>query len=358
MNRRLPIPLVGAVLLGSVACKMAWTQQEPQASRTDTEFHSLTGPISPARVVKTERQDNGRKIETQIVEAPSGKGGYEPVRRTETETIRVDTNTMRIVQPWFSPGNDQLFQVIEEERRTEPGGRESVVRTTSAVDLGGQWQVQERDIEERVSTAPDTMQTKKTVLGLVGGSLTPVLKSEETERRNGATVEAHRRLLTPDGGGRFQVFEERQSVATQTRDGRTTDEKIFRNDERGQMVVIEQTVGSEWGTGEKESGKVARTYSSYVPGRASDGRLLHLVEQRSMSTTTAPGSDTRSEEHIQQVNPGAPEDGLRTTTVVTEVSKPAGKLRTETHKEVRGLDGSGNLPIIWVTDSQGTREIR
>ena len=59
-----------------------------------------------------------------------------------------------------------------------------------------------------------------------------------------------------------------------------------------------------------------------------------------MSTTTAPGSDTRSEEHIQQVNPGSPEDGLRTTTVVTEVSKPAGKLRTETHKEVRGLDGA------------------
>ena len=71
-----------------------------------------------------------------------------------------------------------------------------------------------------------------------------------------------------------------------------------------------------------------------------------------------PGSDIRSEEHIQQLNPGAPEDGLRTTTVVTEDSKPFAELRTETHKEVRGLDGSGNSLIIWVTDSQKTREIR
>jgi hypothetical protein len=359
MNSRLPILLVSAVLLGSLACKVAWTQEEPQASRTVTEFHYLTtGPLSPARLVSTERQDKGRKIETQKVEAPSVKGGYEPIRETETETIQVDANTMRVVQRWFSPGNHQLFQVTEEERRTEPGGWESLVRTTSAVDLSGHWQIQERDVEETVSPDPDTKETKKTVLGMVGGTLTPVLKSEETERRKGDSIEVQRRLLTPDGGGRFQVFEERQTVATPSKDGRTTEEKTYRKDDRGQMMVIEQTVSSEWQNGEKGSGKLARTYSTYVPGRASDGRLQHLVEQRSMSTTTSPGGDTRRQEQIQQVNPGAPENGLRTTTVVTEVSKAFGKLRTETHKGVRGLDGSGNLPIIWVTESQETREIR
>jgi len=209
-----------------------------------------------------------------------------------------------------------------------------------------------------VSPDPDTKETKKTVFGMVGGTLTPVLKSEETERRKGDSIEVQRRLLTPDGGGRFQVFEERQTVATPSKDGQTTEEKTYRKDDRGQMMVIEQTVSGEWQNGEKGSGKLARTYSTYVPGRASDGRLQHLVEQRSMSTTTSPGGDARRQEQIQQVNPGAPENGLRTTTVVTEVSKAFGKLRTETHKGVRGLDGSGNLPIIWVTESQETREIR
>lgn len=357
MRSRLPILLVGAVL-GRLACNVAWAQREPQASRRVTEFHYFTtGPLSPARVVSPERHHEGRKVETQSVEAPSVKGGYEPTRENETETIQVDANTVRVVQRWFCPGNHQLFQVTEEERRNEPGGRESLVRTTSAVDLSGHWQIQERDVQETVSPGQDTKETKRTVLGMVGGTLTPVLKSEETERRKGDSVELKRRLLTPDGGGRFQVFEKRQTVASPSKDGRTAEEKTYRQDDRGQMTVIEQTVSSEW-QNERGSGKLVRTYSTYVPGRASDERLLHIIEQRSISASTAPGSDTRSEEHIQQVNPGAPDDGLRTTTVVTEVSKGFGKLRTETHKEVRGLSGSGTLPIVWVSDSQETRGIR
>jgi hypothetical protein len=77
MNRRLRILLFSAVLLGALACPVAWTQEEPQASRTLTEFHYLTtGPLSPARVLSTERQDKGGKIETQSVEAPSIKRDY------------------------------------------------------------------------------------------------------------------------------------------------------------------------------------------------------------------------------------------------------------------------------------------
>lgn len=358
MNIRLLILLVSAAL-GSLACQLAWTQQQPQASDAVTEFHYFTtGPISPVHVSSTERQEKSRKIETQMVEAPSIKHGYEPIRETETETIQVDPNTTRVVQRWFVPGKHQLFQVTEEERRTEPGGRESVVRIISAVDLSGHWQIQERDVEETVPSSPDAKETKKTVLGMVGGTLKPVLKSEETERRNGDSVEVQRRLLTPDGAGRFQVFEQRQSVVTPSKDGRTTNEKTYRKDYRGQMMVIEQTVNNEWQNAEKGPGKLARTFSTYVPGRASDGQLLNIVEQRSISATTASSGDTLSEEHVQQINPGAPDDGLRTSTVVTEVSKHFGKLRTETHKEVRGLDGSGNLPVIWVTDSQETREIR
>ncbi len=370
MNRTAQILFTSAVLLGSVVCKTSWAQEDPQTSRTVTEHRYqqveglqygindfVAGPLNPARVTQTKRQDNGRKIEAQTVEAPSANGSYQAIQETEQETIQVDTNTVRVVQRWFSPGNHQPFQMIEEERRTEPGGGVSVVRTTSMLDLSGRWQVQERDLEETTSTAPDTTQTRMTVLAIVGGGLAPVVKSEKTEHRSGDSVEVQQRLLTPDGRGGFQVFEERQSVTTKTKDGRSTDEKTYRDNGRGQMMVIEQTVSSEWQHGEKPSGKVSQMYSIYVPGRGADERL-HLVQQRSLSTTAGPGGDTHNEEQILQVNPGAPEDGLRTTSIVIEVAKPVGKVRTDTHKEIRALDASGNLPIIWVTDSQKTREIR
>jgi hypothetical protein len=138
------------------------------------------------------------------------------------------------------------------------------------------------------------------------------------------------------------VFEVQQSVATQTEGGRTAEEKTYRNVGLGQMTLIERTASSEWSNREKQSGKMSRTYSTFVPGRASDGHL-HLVEQRNMSTTTAPDGNARTERQVQQVNPGAPEHGLRTTAVVIEVSQPLGRLRTETQREGRGLDGGGNF---------------
>ena len=325
MNRAVQILLTRVVLLGGFACGMVWAQDQPQASRTVTEVHNATGAQSPARVIETHRQDDGRTVETRIVEVPSINGGYEPISETEQETIRIDANTVRVVRRWFSPGagDRQPFQVTEEERRTEPGGRERVVRSTSNLNVGGRWQVLERDIEETVSTAADTRETKKTVLWVVAGSLVPVQQSVEIEHRKGNLVEVQRKLLTPNGSGNFQIFEVQETVATQTKDGQITEEK---------------------------------TYSTYVPGRASDTHL-HLVQQRSMSTTTASDGSARTEQQVQQVNPGAPEAGLRATSVVIEVSQPLGRLRTETHKEVRVLDVSGNFPLVWVTDSRETKEI-
>lgn len=122
----------------------------------------------------------------------------------------------------------------------------------------------------------------------------------------------------PNGSGNFQVFEVQQSVATQTEGGRTAQEKTYRSVGLGQMsLIIERTASSEWSNREKQSGKMSRTYSTFVPGRASDGHW-HFVEQRNMSTTTAPDGNARTERQVQQVNPGAPEHGLRTTAVVIE----------------------------------------
>ena len=325
MNRFTQIPVTCVVLLGGLACGTVWAQNQPQVSRTVTELRDASGAISASHVIETRSQENGRTVETQVVEVPSINGGYQPISETEREVIQVEANTVRVVQRWFSSwaGERQLFKVSEEERRTEPGGAESVARTISAADADGNWQVQERDIEETVFTAPDTRETRKTVLGVVAGSLAPIQQFEEIEHRKGNLVEVQRRLLPSNAIGYAPVFEVQETQVTPTKDGQTTEEK---------------------------------TYSTYVPGVGSYGEL-QLAQQRDVSTTTAPDRSTRTEQQVQQVNPGNPWDGLRTTSLLIQVSEPLGSLRTETHEEVRFLDVNGDLPLVWVTDTQETKGI-
>lgn len=71
MNRAIQILLTSVAVLGGFACGTSWAQEQPQASRTVTYFHDATGAHSPARVIATQRQDDGDTVETRIVEAPS-----------------------------------------------------------------------------------------------------------------------------------------------------------------------------------------------------------------------------------------------------------------------------------------------
>jgi hypothetical protein len=341
------------VLLVCLACGTAWAQEEPQASRTVTDYRIAYGVWSPSRVIQTQQQDNGRTVETQIVEAPSD-GDRQVISDTEQETIQVDANTVRLVQRLYAPsnGNRKPYQVTEEERHTGPGSRESVVRTISTVDADGHSQVLERDIEETDSTTPDVKETNTTVLRLVAGTLVPVQKFEQTERSDGDSVESQQKMLALDGSDHFQVIQVQRSVVTQANDGQTTDRAFYGNDGRAQLTLIDQTTGTGRKTGDTQSEK-SQTFSVYVPGRTPDDHL-HLVQQQSVQTVAAPDGSTLTETQVREVNPGAPEDGLRLTTLETETSRPIGKFQTENHREVRSLDINRDLPITWEEDSRVT----
>ncbi|MCU1311310.1 MAG: hypothetical protein JWO20_2435 [Candidatus Angelobacter sp.] len=350
MNR---ILLIDTVLFLVLACGTASAQQEPQASRTVTQYRIASGAWNPARMIQTQRQENGRTIETQIVEAPSD-GGYQAISETEQETIQVDANTVRVVQRLYTPvdGTRKPYQTTEEERHTGPGDRETVVRTISALDSDGHSQVLERDIEESDLTAPDVRETNTTVLRLVAGTLAPVQKFEQTEHSNGDSVEVQRNMLAPDGSDHFQVIQAERSVVTQTKDGQTSQSTMYGNDGRAPLTPIEQTTGSEWKSGDTQR-EMSQTFSVNVPGRTPDDHL-HLVQQQSLQTVAAPGGGTLTETQVHEVNPGAPEDGLRLTTVETETSQLVDKSQTENHKQVRSLDINGNFPIDWEENSRTT----
>jgi hypothetical protein len=116
------------------------------------------------------------------------------------------------------------------------------------------------------------------------------------------------------------------------------------------MRAFEQTTGSEWQSGDALHER-SQTYSVYVPGRTLDDHL-HLVQQQSASTVAASDGSTYAEKQVQEVNPGAPEDGLRPTTLVTETSRPVGKFENENHTVVRSLDINNSFSITWEADSR------
>jgi hypothetical protein len=325
MNRFTVNLIIRAVLLGGSACATVWGQNQPQISRTITEVRNNTG-ANPARVIETRSQEPGRTVETRVVEATSVNGTYQAISETERETIQVSANSVRVVERWFSSwaGERQLFQVSEEERRTEPGGRERVVRTVSVLAPGGDWQVQQRETEESDWKTPDTKVTRKTIFGIIAGDLVPIQQLEETEQRKGDLVEVRRQLLSSNAIGYAPESELRQTLVTPTTDGNITEEK---------------------------------TYSTYIPQVGSYGDF-RLAEQRKMATTTARDGSTRTEEQVQQVNPGNPSDGLRTTSLIIEVSQPIGNLQTETRKEAYFRDVNGDLPLVSVTNTLESKEAR
>jgi hypothetical protein len=345
---------INAVILLGLLYSTAWAQQDLHASRTVTQYRVAYGVWNPARIIQTQREENGRTIDTQIVEAPSD-GTYQVISETEQETVQVDANTVRVVQRLYTPvnGTRKPYQMTEEERHTGPDNRESVVRTISSLDSDGHSQVLERDIEETNSTTPDVKQTNTTVLRLVAGTLTPVQKFEQTERSKGDTLEVQRNMLTPDGSDHFQVIQAERNVVTQTKDGQTTESAFYGYDGRAPLAPIEQTTGREWTSGDSQR-EMSQTFSVNVPGRTPDDHL-HLVQQENLTTITAPGGGTLTETQTQELNPGAPEDGLRLTTVETETSQPIGKSQTDNHKEVRSLDINGNLSVDWQEDSRVTK---
>jgi hypothetical protein len=350
---RTQIISIDIVLLVSLACGTGWAQQEPRASRTVTQFRVAYGVWNPARIIQTQRQENGRKVESQIVEAPSD-GEYQAISETEQETIQIDANTVRVVQRLYTPvnGTRKPYQMSEEERHTGPGSRESLLRTISTLDSDGHWQVLERDIEETDSTAPDVRQTNTTVLRLVAGVLAPVQKFEQTERSKGDSVEVQRNMLALDGSDHFGVIQAERNVVTQTKDGQTTERTFYGNDGRAPLTPIEHTTGIEWNSGDTQR-ETSQTFSVNVPGRTPDDHL-HLVQQQNVATVVTRGGGILTETQTQELNPGAPEDGLRLTTLETETSQPAGKSQTENHKEVRSLDINGNFPVDWEEHSRVT----
>jgi hypothetical protein len=355
---------------GASACLSLalWAQApDPQAGDANKPWTSTTEShgdnLNPTRTSQSHTQNGNRTLDTHSVQRRGSSGSFEPYQDIETESVQVDSTTVRTTTRTFvrdANGAKTLMQVTDEEKHIRPGGDSSVVRATSNPDVNGKLQVVQRQVEETKKISKNEEETKTTVmLPSINGGMAPAMKMQEL-RRQGAneSVESHKTTLLPDGAGNWQVGEVRDATSRKDGDGRSLEERVSRPDSEGKLSEISRTVSRESGSSSGEKRSTVESYSADAPGSARDGSL-HLVERAITTQRSSPSGQQTTERRVEQANPGDPHASLRLSTRTIDVvrSGPSGAQATRTN-ETRDSNGSVGVVSVDTTNSDNVHAIQ
>jgi hypothetical protein len=323
-------------------------------SWTATSQQQLPSNLDPTRTSETHTESGGRTVDHQSIEHMGMDGRYAPFLDVQKETVRVDANTVRTVERAFgrdSDGRKTLVQVTEEEKRTLPGGEVKVVRTTSDPDANGALQIVQRQTQDTTQINPNVQETKTTVLtpSSNGGLVASVESTERQTKTNEHDVEFRKSTSVPDSNGEWQLSEVREgTVKSDGKDGtKTKEERVLRPGTDGNLSVVERTVSKESANGAGEKRDTVETYSTFLPGAATDGSL-HL-EQRVTTVHRKAGDGAEStESQVQQRNPAEASDRLQVTEEAIDIVRPGRNGATKETQTIRSLDSNGSLGIVSV----------
>ncbi len=350
---RLPaISAIAAILcVGTVVCSYAQDVQpnNPNGSWTATT-HTSMGDATPLRSTESHTTSGNRSVDTLRMDNLDLNGRYQPVSETETETVQADPATTRKVvrtYRWDENGQRNLTQVTEEEARSSAGGETHVVRTTSNVDPYGNFQAMEREIADTTQTNPDTQETKTTFYLLdADGVLTPSWQTEEAKNRNADHMVAMTKTtLRPDASGIWQVSDVKENIVKKDDVNRTSEERIWDSDSEGRLSEVLHTIDREEETASGEKRNTVETYSTQIPGVASDGGL-HLSER----VTTLQKKDSGAEitqQQIEQPNPGDPTEGLQVSAKKESIAHSGSASAQQPQiLEIRDVNGTFNVVSV------------
>jgi hypothetical protein len=310
------------------------------------------------RAVESHTQSGNRTLDKQALQHRGSDGLFEPYQDIEKETVQVDATTVRTTTRTFdrdADGAKTLVEVVEEEKRTLPGGESNVVRATSDPDVNGDLQLVRRQIEETKKTSADVEETKTTVmLPGANGDLVPGVKVQE-RREQGAngTVESQKITLLPDGDGNWQVGEMRHSTTRQEGNHRSTEERVSLPDSEGKLGEISRTLRNESEDASGERHDAVETYSIDVPGSVGDGGL-HLVERATTARRTSSTGQQVTEQQVEQSDPGDPGSGLRVTILTTDKVRPDPS-GTQATRTIQARNANGSYDSFGVVSVDTTK---
>jgi hypothetical protein len=303
--------------------------------------------VLPSRTIESHVQDGNRSVDKQSVERLGFDGHFEPYQDTETESVQVNSTTMRTTTRIFvrdGAGARALLQTTEEERRTLPSGESRTDRVVSAPDSDGRLQPARHEISQTKKITSDAEETKTTVMRpSITGGLAPTMQIEERRQHAGSNTEFKKTIQLLDGGREWQVNEVRQGTIKQEGNNRTTEENVSRLDYEGKLSDFSRTVRteSESPSGEKQS--TVENYSVDMLGVSRDG-TLHLVQRVTSKEATGPNAQQTAVQQVGEPNPGDPSAGLRVTALISDQvsSAPSGAQATRT---VRVRNGGGEFEV-------------
>jgi hypothetical protein len=337
---------------GAVVGQTSDSQAGDSTNSWTATTESQAGSSNPMRTSQSHTQNGDRTMDVQHVQTRGPDGRFAPYQDIETETVKVSaTVTRTTTRTYVQDGNGTktLFQVSEEEKQALPGGDSKSIRTSSNPDANGNLQLARREIQETRKTGADEQDTKTTVLLNINGSMAPATEVLEHQIRSGDTVEIKKTTLLPDGAGKWEVGEVRQTTVTDDGKIRRTEEQVSRPDSDGKLSEVSRTVGKESvdGAGEKQNSQ--ETYSVDVPGMGRENGL-HLMQR--VATTQHTNSDGQQTITVtEQPNPGNPGGGLRVITENTDTvrSGPSGAQAVRT---IQMRDGSWSRGEVFVDMSK------
>jgi sirohydrochlorin ferrochelatase len=354
--------VVFALIFFALALAAAQTSDSSNQSWTSTSDSEDSSVGSRTRKSETHSKEGNRTVDKQSVEILRS-GRYEPYQDIETESVQVNATSSHTVVRTFgrdSNGHRVLLQMTEEEKQTFPGGGGKVVRSTSNPDANGRPQLVQREVQETKKTSPTVDETTTTVmLPDVNGGLAPAMKVQERQERTGDhTVQVQKSTLLPDGAGRWQAGEVKQSTITDNGKSRTSEEHVLRSGPDGRLAEVSRTVGRGSQDASGESNSTVETYATDVPGSSSDGRL-HLVQRVATAARTGASGSRTTQQQVEQINPGEPGAGLQVTIQSTDAqnSSATGTQQTRT-LQTRGSSGALNVVSVDMTKSDKTPAVQ
>jgi hypothetical protein len=318
---------------------------EPQSWTTTTESHEVNA--NPTRTTESHQRSADGSVDTQSVERLGPEGQYQPYYDIETKSVQVDATTVRTTTRTFARDGDgqrTLTQVTVEEKESLPAGGGKVVRTTSNADLDGHLMAVQREVTDIRQASPDLQEKKTTVFRSDGlGGMDPSLEIEQREERSGDhTIAVQTSTLVPDGSGRWQLQERKESTIKDDGKERTTDEQVLRRDAEGNLAPVSRILGK---ASENAAGEKNNTVETYSREAGQDGNLQLIQRATSVMRIGVDGAQA-SEKRVEQLNLADPGTGLLVTTKTLDVVQP-GAAGTRATQTVQARDVNGSFTVVF-----------
>ena len=318
------------------------------------ESHDALGTI---RTFESHTQSGDRTSDTQLTMHRLADGRYEISLESSKETLQVNSSTVRTVTRTYTAngsGGKKLLQVTEEETRSLPDGSSKTVRTVSRTDLNGNLEQVQRKFTEIRRISADVEEAKTQVLRpSISGGFEAVDQIEERRNRFGNKTEYDQTTRTLDGGGNWQISEVRRGTIQENDKNRTTDERVFRPDYKGNLSEVSRTVSTELENRSGGNGNTIGSYSIDLSGTTRDGEL-HLIQRKTTIQSLGSNGQQTSVQQVEQPNAGDPRAGLRVVAIGSENTRTVSS-GTETTRSVQVRDANGNFDVVSVDISKSSQ---